>query len=257
MIAQHGFVTRASDGNHGLQTRATSKNDFRMSDSDFHLEPPPGFQGLDPAKEVTCYQRNLPHWRQQGATYFVTFRLIDSLPASKLNELRALRQELACKLRDSPSEVERWWREHAKNVMKKSEAWLDQGMGSCLLKEETCREIVYGTLLFFHLKRHETGAFVVMPNHVHVLLRPLEDESLEKILMSIKRESSRTINAETGKSGALWQEESYDRIVREPEHLWKCLQYIGKNPAKANLGEGKELRWVSETWQQCGWDFVE
>lgn len=46
----------------------------------------PEFYGLDRLKPVTVYRRSLPHWRQDGATYFVTFRLQDSIPASKILE---------------------------------------------------------------------------------------------------------------------------------------------------------------------------
>ncbi|MGE0529568.1 MAG: hypothetical protein AB7P49_21145 [Bdellovibrionales bacterium] len=59
----------------------------------WNLPPPPGFQGLDPHKPLTVYYRFLPHWRQDGATYFVTFRQKDSLPQSKLQELRQLKKE--------------------------------------------------------------------------------------------------------------------------------------------------------------------
>jgi putative transposase len=59
----------------------------------WNLSPPPGFQGLDPNKPVTMYMRHLPHWRQDGATYFVTYRLGDSLPQEKLDELRQFKQE--------------------------------------------------------------------------------------------------------------------------------------------------------------------
>ena len=52
---------------------------------------PPGFRGLDPNKRVRIYTRHLPHWRQDGATYFVTFRLADSLPEAMLIEIRNLR----------------------------------------------------------------------------------------------------------------------------------------------------------------------
>jgi hypothetical protein len=58
-----------------------------------NLPSPPGFQGLHPDKPVTTYVRHLPHWRQGGATYFVTFRLGDSLPQSKLDELDQMRRE--------------------------------------------------------------------------------------------------------------------------------------------------------------------
>jgi hypothetical protein len=59
----------------------------------WNLPPPPGFQGLHPDKPLTGYYRFLPHWRQDGATYFVTFRQNDSLPKAKLDELKLLKEE--------------------------------------------------------------------------------------------------------------------------------------------------------------------
>jgi hypothetical protein len=59
----------------------------------WNRDPPPGFQGLREDLPLTRYARHLPHWRQPGATYFVTFRLADSLPKEKLHELDLLRSE--------------------------------------------------------------------------------------------------------------------------------------------------------------------
>lgn len=58
----------------------------------WNLPPPPGFQGLHPDKALRVYERHLPHWRQEGATYFVTAHLGDSLPEAQLRELQALRE---------------------------------------------------------------------------------------------------------------------------------------------------------------------
>jgi hypothetical protein len=62
-----------------------------MSVETFNLTAPPHFRGLHPDLPVTAYHRHLPHWRQQGATYFVTFRLGDALPQSKLRLLKRMR----------------------------------------------------------------------------------------------------------------------------------------------------------------------
>src|ERR1700732_2283329 len=99
----------------------------------WNLPPPPGFQGLHPDKPVTIYHRHLPHWRQDGATYFVTFRLADSLPQSKLQELTLLKQEWESK--NPPPRSENKWEELSRMTMQRVESWLDQGMGSCLLKQ--------------------------------------------------------------------------------------------------------------------------
>ena len=61
--------------------------------ANWNLSPPPGFQGLCEDLPLTVYERHLPHWRQDGATYFVTFRLEDSLPQPKLRELELFKAE--------------------------------------------------------------------------------------------------------------------------------------------------------------------
>lgn len=248
---------------HRLKTYATCRcylvlSYFQMTNSRFHLDPPSGFCGFDPRKLISCYERNLPHWRQEGATYAVTFRLVDSLPQNKLNELKALRTEFELKLKTAVCESAKDGirRELVHQSIRKTEAWLDQGMGDCVLRTAKNREILREALFYFNDERYGIGAFVIMPNHVHILLRPYDGFDLGKILHSIKRESSRNINLEMERSGSLWQDESHDRIVRDCQHLWRCLQYIGTNPEKSGLGCGEKLRWVSEKWQACGWDFV-
>ena len=233
----------------------------------FALDPPPNFRGFDPQGELTIYQRHLPHWRQKGATYFVTFRLADSLPQSKLAELRRLREEWKRKhfsrLEPATSDEEilahkTEWEELSEALMKRTEKWLDRGMGSCVLGKAGIRKIVDEALLAFDGKRYELCAFVTMPNHVHAVIRPFDDEfELEKVLQSRKLWTSRRINEAVGRSGTLWQEESYDRIIRDTGHLWKALQYIGKNPAMAGIDETKSTRWVRPEWTSLGWKFAD
>ncbi|MEX0715729.1 MAG: hypothetical protein WD066_04045 [Planctomycetaceae bacterium] len=57
------------------------------------------------------------------------------------------------------------------------------------------------------------------------------------------------------RDGALWQEESFDRIIRDAEHLWQCLQYIGRNPRFAGLPRDAYSLWVNPKWEACGWRF--
>ncbi|MDF1813061.1 MAG: transposase [Verrucomicrobiales bacterium] len=231
----------------------------------FH-EPPDGFRAFDPHGEVTVYHRDLPHWRQRGATYFVTFRLADSLPQSKLAELREIRKEWRERhfngLEPEPTEEEikkhkDKWEQLSRTLMARSEKWLDQGLGSCVLKQSEIREIVVESLEKFDGKQYDLGAFVAMPNHVHLVMRPLEDNKLEDILQRRKQWTSTEINKAIGEDGALWQQESYDRIIRDSEHLWKTLQYIGNNSRKAGIDESESTRWVSEKLIEKGWKFVD
>ena len=225
--------------------------------------PPPGFRGLDPHKPLRTYYRHLPHWRQAGATYFVKFRQHDSLPQSKLDELAAFRRDWldthpAPETGSEPPDAARDRDEKlARELMRRVEHWLDQGMGSCRLADPAIRRLVVDAIHHFDGIRYELDCYVVMPNHVHVAVRPFDDDddSLEKVLQSWKRHSARQINRAALIIGTFWQEESFDRIIRDEEHLARVIQYIGMNPTKAGLDELRYVRWVRPEWQAVGWGF--
>ena len=98
-----------------------------------------------------------------------------------------------------------------------------------------------------------------MPNHVHCIVRPLTTVilELEDIIGSWKSFTGRKINQTLGQEGSLWQDESYDRIIRDEAHLWRCLQYIGRNPKKAGLTNESCQLWINPEWEKIGWKFVE
>ncbi len=218
-----------------------------------NLKPPPGFRGLDPHKPLTYYQRHLPHWRQDGATYFVTFRLADSLPQSKMRELDAVRQ--AFYQQHGHQLDEKTTESLAKKLVTRIEKWLDQGMGSCHFKNPQLARLVAAALQFFNDDRYDLSCYVVMPNHVHAIVKPLEPIAypLENIVRSWKRFTARQINAKLGLHGALWQQESFDRIIRDDEHLYRVIQYIGRNPAKARLQPERCQLWLRPEWEALGW----
>ncbi len=85
-----------------------------------------------------------------------------------------------------------------------------------------------------------------MPNHVHVLFTLREDRTLEAVLHSWKRHSAREINAWLGRTGALWQRDYFDRLVRDAAHFARCVRYIRRNPVKANLNARDVPLWESE-----------
>jgi REP element-mobilizing transposase RayT len=149
------------------------------------------------------------------------------------------------------------WDAYCREVAKRVETWLDQGIGACWMRRSDAAQIVAGALQFFDNQRYELDCYVIMPNHVHVILRPLEpqENSVEKILQSWKRHTSREINALVGRSGMLWQEESFDRIVRDEEHLYRCIQYIGRNAKYAGLAIEDCTRWIRPSWEERGWKF--
>jgi hypothetical protein len=96
-----------------------------------------------------------------------------------------------------------------------------------------------------------------MPNHAHALISPLQSKKypLEKIIGSWKQYTAKRINERMGATEELWQDESYDRIVRDGEHLYRSLQNIGRNPEKAGLTRETCLLWVKPEWVVAGWRY--
>jgi REP element-mobilizing transposase RayT len=222
----------------------------------WNLPPPPGFQGLREDLPLRVYVRHLPHWRQDGATYFVTFRLGDSLPQAKLREIRHLR---ATWLRQHPPpHADEALQQLSREIMQRVERWLDQGMGDCVLRQRDLAKIVLDGLHRFDGERYELDVYVAMPNHVHAVVRPFADDTdpLESILQCWKRCSATKINKRRTTQGSLWQEESFDRIIRDEEHLYRAIQYIGTNPDKAGLSRDDCPVWIRPAWVELGWKFA-
>jgi hypothetical protein len=204
------------------------------------------FQPFDPEGERTEYRRCLPHWQQAGCTYFVTFRLSDALPRAKreqwLEERAQWLDARGMKSRGEfarlPAEERRFFRQHFTARMHE---WLDAGDGACFLREPRFATIVGGALRYFDRQRYALGDFILMPNHVHLLVTPFGNWRLEKLLHSWKRHSALEINKLRGVQGSLWEEESFDHIVRSLEQLQFYRRYIRENPVKAGLRDGEYL----------------
>lgn len=108
------------------------------------------------------------------------------------------------------------------------------------------------SILFAAENRHwfDLHAYVIMPNHVHVLIDTLE--SLEIVFQSIKRFSAREANAVLGRTGQpFWQEESFDHWMRDEQEFRVTARYIEQNPVRAGLVErATEYRW-SSAWRKA------
>lgn len=189
--------------------------------------------------ETQRSRRNLPHWQQAGCTYFVTFRLADSLPQS---QLKAWQEDRAVWLKVHP---EPWTAEVADEYEKRFpgriQTWLDAGYGSCALSQSPVQELVAGALRFFDRQRYQLGHFVLMPNHVHVLVTPTANFALSAILHSWKSYTANKVNELVGRTGTFWMDENFDHIVRSTDQLRHFERYIGENPVKAGLRTGTFL----------------
>ena len=171
----------------------------------------------------------MPHWRQDGKTQFITFRLADSLPQAKLHELSQTKDEW---LKAHPQP----WDEKTKNeynqfISERIDKWLDAGYGSCALKAPDIRRIVTDAFLHFNNERYVLLALVVMPNHVHALLTPTEGHDVVATIGRIKGFAASRINKMINADGEFWQRDCFDRIIRNEMDFEAKLDYIINNPA--------------------------
>ena len=180
-----------------------------------------------------------------GATFFVTFRLADAVPAEPLRAYVAERQQwlATCPQRPWPPEIEK---EYHRKFTSRFERWLDRGFGACVLRKPACSRIVADALHHFEGERSRLHAWVVMPNHVHLIASLIGEETLPALLHSWKGYTARQINQHLGTTGAFWQKSYFDRIVRDWDHYASCARYIRNNPVKAGLPEGDFLHGESE-----------
>jgi len=162
----------------------------------------------------------LPHFDGGEIIQFITFRLGDSLPKKVLDKWkRALDQEII-------SEIE---------YRRKIDKYLDKSHGACYLDDIRIAKMVEENLFHYDGKKYKLIAYVLMPNHVHILIRPIADNSLASIMHGIKSYSAHEANKILGRTGKFWSREYFDRFMRDYEHFTKTIDYIHNNPVKAGL----------------------
>jgi putative transposase len=217
---------------------------------DIKAAPESGDPGDDPHWHSRGY---LPHFESPQVIQHVTFHLADSLPKEVLEQLED-------ELRTVPVEKQRIERRI------RIEAWMDAGHGSCALREPAIAAMVQNSLLFFDAQRYRLLAWVVMPNHVHVLFQPINGFTVAKIVASWKKFTARKIcdfrRATAGNanlrsanlpigdinnpSNRVWHREYWDRFMRNEQHLQQAIEYIHQNPVKAGLAtKAEDWPWSS------------
>ncbi len=211
---------------------------------------------FDPDAEWQETVRYLPHRDQSNALTFVTFRLADSMPKEILelwqSEVRDWLNRNGLALRSVndvlesntvPAETKRLLRKH------RDRRWhdhLDACHGECLLRQPAVAAEVAKSILHFDGQRYDVERFVIMPNHVHVLIQVKTGFDLRKQFREIQRYSARQINKLLGRGGDLWQGEPFDHVVRSGEQFQYLQKYILENPKKAKLPEGDFYFWCAD-----------
>ena len=92
---------------------------------------------------------------------------------------------------------------------------------------------------------YRLSAVVVMPDHVHLVIRPERGITLSRVMKGLKGVSARSINQHRGHTGTIWQDESWDRSIRDEREFLSVLQYLAENPVRAGLcREPEEYEWL-------------
>ncbi len=175
----------------------------------------------------------LPHFDAADIWQTITYRLADAMPR---HAIEAMERELVS-IPDEDRQTQRRLR---------IEAWADAGHGACLLRRPDIAQIVWDNWQHFAGERYDIGPWVIMPNHVHILIRVHERRSLENILRSWKSFTAKRIMAVAGVAAPVWLDDYWDRFIRDEGHWLNTKAYIENNPVSAGLvGKAADWPWSS------------
>lgn len=217
-----------------------------------HLDPIQ-WNFLDREAEALVTYRSRPHWDQPSALSFVTFRLVDSMPLSVIERWRREQKEWLAKngfsdlepeelqhLSDIPDNIRRQFQKFRKQRWHEN---LDDCHGSCVLGERRIAGLVAESILYFDGERYDIERFVIMPNHVHVLVQIRNGFELRQQCKGWLRYTARSINRTLGRSGELWQSEPFDHVIHSESQFRYLQRYILDNPERVRLSRGQFLIW--------------
>jgi putative transposase len=198
------------------------------------------------------YQRHLPHIQPSGATFFITFRLVNSLPVEILEKLETewlANETVLNKITDIAEKNRRKDLEQRKWFGKWDEILDKIQEGEFYLRDVSVAAAVADSIRYHDGNWFDVIAYCIMPNHVHLVITPLrksenQEYSLAEILHNIKRNSAKRANQILGRTGAFWQHESYDHVVRNDAELERIVKYVLYNPVKAGLVN----EWIDWQW---------
>ncbi len=195
------------------------------------------------------YERHLPHYIVEGYAYFINARLHGSLPKKVIDNLKQTydrKVELISSIKNNAKKHEAYlalkWEYFTEFDMelhthKKSPVWLANDSIAQLVKE---------ALHYRDNKDFNLIAYTIMSNHIHLVIFPFlekiasESEYKNKyplggLLASFKKYTALKANKILNRSGAFWQHESYDHVVRDNDELLRIVKYVLNNPVKAGL----------------------
>lgn len=224
-------------------------------------------------KELTVRRR--PHFQPVDATLFVTFRLADSIPKSLVRYYKAklewhrahLRRVDRIAAEDNSAEQQKWLdateKLYREWFIKTEDLLHREQMGPTWMRDPAIADKVAENLHKLDGEEFRLDAYSIMSNHVHTVFKPLVSEAvleqmlnridraesvpaLSRIMKLIKGRSARECNQLLGRSGAFWEHESFDHVIRKGK-FEKTVRYVLNNPVK--------IRIVNQ-WQDYRWNYL-
>jgi REP element-mobilizing transposase RayT len=165
----------------------------------------------------------IPHFDEPGLIQSITFRLADSLPPDVVQRLKEEKDEVSDLARRQLIET-----------------YMDAGYGACHLRDPRIGSLLQEALLHFDGERYLLAAWVIMPNHVHVIVEIMSGYPLDKVVGSWKSFTAKKANRILRRNGRFWYPDYFDRYIRDDRHYANSVKYINENPVKAGLVQKAE-----------------
>jgi REP element-mobilizing transposase RayT len=199
------------------------------------------------------YRRALPHWQPEGAWYFITFRLANSLPVSVLQELDAEceneKQIMRTRFNGAQQRDELYKLD--KKYFGRYDSWLDRCIENSprWLADPNIAQIVSDEIHALDGNRYSLMTYCLMSNHVHIVIdtakyhfKPTHKGvtaryPLTDTLKQLKGRTARFCNLALGRNGTFWHPESYDHVIRDVQEYERIVWYTINNPVIAGLVE--------------------
>ncbi|MFZ1731132.1 MAG: transposase [Bacteroidota bacterium] len=184
-------------------------------------------------EEAQRYRKvSLPHLDGVNVIQHITYHLSDSVPSQALMNKKTICESIK-------NEEQR-----LRRFRTLIDEFMDSGYGSCLLKTPELAQVIIDTWEHFREARYDLLAYVVMPNHCHVLIQTNGQCTLPQIVLSWKSFTARRINEWKTQRGLIevhdtnrkvWHHDYWDRYIRNLTHYYRVVEYIENNPVKAGL----------------------
>jgi len=165
----------------------------------------------------------LPHFDAPVVTQIVTRTLADAIPRRLWD---GISRSGPATLNALPSSIQ--------SARRRLEALLDTSRGQCHLRNPEIASCVESSLCRGDSSEYQLGGWVIMPNHVHLVV-DIWERPLSELVQAWKGKSAREANRVLRRTGRFWREDYYDTLVRDERHLARAVRYIEDNPVNARM----------------------